>query len=120
MSLVPYFVEKVVRPMYKISSMLRLGLLALTIASGTLMTARAEDSSESLRAPAESNANSSELLTEERFPDLVKLIKPQPGESRWRDIPWLLNVSEARKKAAEEGKPILIWSGGGAPPTGGC
>src|SRR5437879_5750429 len=47
----------------------------------------------------------------EQFDKLHKLIKPQQGELRFQEIPWLLNVTEARKKAAAEGKPIFVWSG---------
>lgn len=65
-------------------------------------------------------ADSARLLTPEQFEKWSRLIKPMPGESRWEEIPWLLSVYDARKKAAEEGKPIFLWSGGGAPPLGGC
>jgi len=64
--------------------------------------------------------DSAQLLMPERFAELDKLIKPAPGESRWEELPWLVSVYDARKKAAEEGKPIFLWSGGGAPPLGGC
>ena len=56
----------------------------------------------------------------EHFESLRMLIRPQEGESRWREIEWLTSLHEARVKAAAEGKPIFIWSGGGAPPLGGC
>ena len=56
----------------------------------------------------------------EQFDKLHKMIKPQPGEMRFQEIPWLLSVHEARKKAAEEGKPILVWAGSGGAPIGGC
>lgn len=51
---------------------------------------------------------------------LHKLIKPQPGESRWMEIDWYPSVWEARKKAAAEGKPLFLWSGSGGAPTAGC
>jgi hypothetical protein len=54
------------------------------------------------------------------FAKLRDLIRPQQGESNWRRIDWLTSLHEARVKAAAEGKPILLWSGGGAPPLGGC
>jgi hypothetical protein len=54
------------------------------------------------------------------FGKLRDLIRPQPGESNWRRVEWLTSLHEARLKAAAEGKPILLWSGGGAPPVGGC
>lgn len=58
------------------------------------------------------------LLSPERFAQVHGLIKPQTGELRFQEIPWLLSVWEARQKAAAEGKPILIWSGSGGAPLG--
>jgi hypothetical protein len=60
------------------------------------------------------------LLDTEQFAGVYRMIKPQPGELRFQEIPWLLSVWEARKKAAAEGKPILVWSGSGGAPTGVC
>lgn len=54
------------------------------------------------------------------FARLRDLIRPQPGESNWRRVDWLTSLHAARVQAASEGKPILLWSGGGAPPLGGC
>jgi hypothetical protein len=41
---------------------------------------------------------------------LLVAIKPQAGESPWREIPWLTNVTEARRKAASEDKPLVIFT----------
>ena len=79
--------------------------LALLIACGSSWLARAEEP---------------KAIPPEQFDMLHKMIKPQPGELRFQDIPWLLSTYEARKKAAEEGKPILVWSGSGGPPLGVC
>jgi len=59
-------------------------------------------------------------LRPEQFDGLHRMIKPQPGELRFQEIPWLLSVWEARRKAAAEGKPILVWSGAGGAPIGVC
>ena len=56
----------------------------------------------------------------EQFAKLHKLIKPQPGELLFHEIPWHLSVWEARQKAAAEGKPILVWSGSGGAPIAVC
>jgi hypothetical protein len=56
----------------------------------------------------------------EQFDKLHKMIKPQAGESRFNELPWLLSIHEARVKAAAEGKPILVWSGAGGAPIGVC
>ncbi len=57
----------------------------------------------------------SKVLTE-RFPQTHKLIKPQPGESRWREVPWLTSLWEARQKAAAAGKPMVVFTGSGGAP----
>jgi hypothetical protein len=59
-------------------------------------------------------------VPDDQFVKLLALIKPQPDELRFQQIPWLLDVWEARKKAAAEGKPILVWSGAGGAPIGVC
>jgi hypothetical protein len=55
-----------------------------------------------------------------QFDQLQQMIKPQPGESRFWQIPWLLNLDEAIQKGATEGKPIFIWSGAGGSPHTVC
>ena len=59
-------------------------------------------------------------LSADNFAKVQQLIKPQPGESLWRHIPWETSLNVARRKAAAAGKPLLIWSGGGSAPLGGC
>ncbi len=44
------------------------------------------------------------------FPRLLAAVKPQPGESPWREISWLTNVTEARRRAITEDKPIVIFT----------
>jgi hypothetical protein len=52
-------------------------------------------------------------IAPEQFEKLRTQIKPDPGG--FEDIPWMTNLSEARRKAAAEGKPMYVWSGGGPP-----
>jgi hypothetical protein len=56
----------------------------------------------------------------DQFAALHRLIKPQPGESRWMEIDWHPSVWEGRRKAAAEGKPLLLWAGSGGAPPAGC
>ncbi|MBL8792533.1 MAG: hypothetical protein JNM56_01380 [Planctomycetia bacterium] len=51
---------------------------------------------------------------------LQKMIQPQAGESRFWQIPWLLNLDEALLKGAAEGKPVFLWSGAGGSPHTVC
>jgi hypothetical protein len=83
-------------------------LVSLLLAGGVWLTALAEQ-------PAEETK-----LNADTFTQLRKQIRPQPGESRWMDIPWLIDVHEARRKAAAEGKPLFVYSGGGATGIGPC
>lgn len=65
-------------------------------------------------------AEPTEALTATTFARYQKRIKPQPGESRWMEIAWLLDLHAAREKAAKEGKPLFIYSSGGATGIGAC
>jgi hypothetical protein len=53
------------------------------------------------------------ILAADQFDKLHELIKPEPGG--FDDVPWLTDLWEARKKAAAEGKPLLVWVGDGHP-----
>ena len=57
-------------------------------------------------------------IPENDFARLLKTIKPQPGESPWRDIAWITNITEARRKAAAEDKPIVIFTAADGSPIG--
>jgi hypothetical protein len=52
-------------------------------------------------------------ISPDQFDKLRSLIKPNPGG--FDDLPWMTDLWEARKKAAEEGKPLLVWVGDGHP-----
>ena len=50
--------------------------------------------------------------------DLDKLqatIRPAKGEDAWASIPWMTDLWQARKLAAKQGKPILLWEMDGHP-----
>ena len=49
-------------------------------------------------------------IAAEEFDRLHKLIRPQPGESPWREIPWLTDIREARERAVAEDKPIVVFT----------
>jgi hypothetical protein len=54
-------------------------------------------------------ACASEPIKLEQFAKLHALIKPQADEEKFMQIPWLTNLWEARKIAAAQGKPLLLW-----------
>lgn len=49
------------------------------------------------------------------FDKLHSLIKPKAADAKWEQIPWLSSLWEARKRAAADGKPILLWEMDGHP-----
>jgi len=57
-------------------------------------------------------------ITPERFGEIHDLIRPGPGEARWAEIPWMACLWEARRKAAAEGKPLLLWMATEGNPVG--
>jgi hypothetical protein len=44
------------------------------------------------------------------FQRLRDEIRPQAGESPWRDIEWWTSIRGARQKAAAEGKPLVVFT----------
>ena len=50
-----------------------------------------------------------------QFEKLHRLIKPEAAEQKWEQIPWLADLWEARRRAADQGKPILLWEMDGHP-----
>jgi hypothetical protein len=56
-----------------------------------------------------------EPIPPSQFNRLHALIKPQPAEEKWQQIPWLSSLWEARRRAAAQGKPILLWEMDGHP-----
>jgi hypothetical protein len=54
-------------------------------------------------------------LTCEQFDRLRELIKPSADEAKWVQIPWMNSLWDARKQAAAQGKPILLWEMDGHP-----
>lgn len=57
-------------------------------------------------------------IPREDFPRLYESIKPQPGESPWRRIPWMTNIRAARARAVAEDKPIVIFTAADGSPLG--
>jgi hypothetical protein len=60
-------------------------------------------------------AGAADPINPDQFGKLLKLIKPAPGEEKWREVPWMTDLWAARQKAAAEGKPILLWEMDGHP-----
>ena len=56
-------------------------------------------------------------LSPEQLDKVHKLMAPGPDDSQWMQVPWMpsTNIYAARKKAAEEGKPLLLWYMAGEP-----
>jgi hypothetical protein len=49
-------------------------------------------------------------IAHDEFGRLLEAIKPQRGESPWREIKWLTNVTEARRQAIAEDKPLVVFT----------
>lgn len=58
-------------------------------------------------------------IPSEKFKSTFEMVKPPPGEFRWRDeIAWAGTIHEARERAAREDKPILAWQSANSPALG--
>ncbi|MEM7012743.1 MAG: hypothetical protein AAF585_14810 [Verrucomicrobiota bacterium] len=49
---------------------------------------------------------------------LLEIIKPQAGESPWRDIAWMTDITTARQRAVAEDKPLVIFTAADGSPLG--
>lgn len=69
----------------------------------------------SLAVLAISSLSAAELIQPADFKQLHSLIKPKSEEVKWTRIPWRTSLWDARRVAAREGKPILLWEMDGHP-----
>lgn len=51
----------------------------------------------------------------ENLDRLKTLVKPRAEEMKWEEIPWQVDLWQARRKAAEAGKPLVLWEMDGNP-----
>jgi len=56
-----------------------------------------------------------EPIRPEQADKLASIIKPAKDEDKWATIPWQIDLWQARKLAAEQGKPMLLWEMDGHP-----
>jgi hypothetical protein len=56
-----------------------------------------------------------EPLRPEQLTKIQTLIRPTADEDKWDRVPWQTSLWEARKQAAAQGKPILLWEMDGHP-----
>ena len=45
----------------------------------------------------------------------AEVVKPRPGEFKWQQVPWILDLAEGARRAQEEKRPLLIWASGDDP-----
>lgn len=57
-------------------------------------------------------------IADDDFERLYDTIKPQPGESPWREVAWVTNITEARRRAIAEDKPLIIFTAADGSPLG--
>ena len=58
-------------------------------------------------------------ITPAEFERLHREVRPRSGEAPWAEISWMYDLHKARRRAAEEGKPLCVWRMAGDP-TGIC
>ena len=48
-------------------------------------------------------------------PPRLPVIKPSAEANKWQQIPWLRDVTEGRRLAKEEKRPLFLWTVFGEP-----
>jgi hypothetical protein len=69
-------------------------------------------------AKIRSEDNLPQPIQTDEFDYLFRLIKPQPGESAWREIDWYTDVTKARQIAVTRNKPLIIFTAADGSPLG--
>jgi hypothetical protein len=113
------FTKGVLKEMMVINLKTGAGLLAATIvlaASGWAAGQAPTDKPAAIAPePAEKGPHASKLdLTPETFTKFRDLVRPAGNEWRHLKVKWFTDIVAARKKAAQEDKPLLIFRTGGA------
>jgi hypothetical protein len=52
---------------------------------------------------------------QEDFLRRAEMLRPRPGEYKWQQVPWVLDLEEGARRAREEKRPLLIWASGDDP-----
>ena len=80
------------------------GPAVLLLAAG--FAAGADEPAPSPRRPLQVSAE---------FAAVREKIAPKPEEELWKKVPWKTSLLEARQLAAEQSKPLFVWSMDGHP-----
>lgn len=54
----------------------------------------------------------------DQFAAIHRMIKRQPGEWPWADLPWTIDFADAQRKAISAGKPIFVALAAQGSPVG--
>src|SRR5262245_53502067 len=82
--------------------------------------ALAETSRDGLVTLARFADSPDEPVSSSQFSMIHQTIRPQPQESLWTQVPWMTSLEKARKRAADEGKPLFVWVISDGHPCGLC
>ncbi len=58
---------------------------------------------------------SSTALTRSEYDQVRQLVVPQAQEALWDQVRWVPTLWEAQARAAQEGKPVVVFATGGEP-----
>jgi hypothetical protein len=95
------------------TSKIAAGILTLGLLGGELLCQTRAQGPSALSEAGSASAKKAAGITPDQFDKLRALIKPKPGG--FDDLPWMTDLWEGRRKAAAEGKPLLVWVGDGHP-----
>ncbi len=57
----------------------------------------------------------SPVVDDDTFREVMAYVQPRPEEMSWASIAWQTDLWEARRLAAEQGRPIFLWAMNGNP-----
>ncbi|MCX7702220.1 MAG: hypothetical protein N2039_15195 [Gemmataceae bacterium] len=57
-------------------------------------------------------------VSSDKFAAIHRMIKRQPGEWPWAELPWTIDFADAQRKAISAGKPIFVALAAQGSPVG--
>lgn len=93
-------------------------LLLLLLLTPFVLAQQDTPKSDNTPAPGSTPDPSIPEIADDDFDSIRTAVKPCEGESPWREIKWLTNITEARRRAIAEDKPLVIFTAADGSPLG--
>ena len=94
--------------------MIRLNRVVLIIVAGCVLMSTGSVSGQEVKEIVQKVLKDG-VQSQKQFDTVFDFIVGTSEDEKWRAIPWVPDLWEGRKLAAEKGKPLFVWAMNGDP-----